>query len=122
MVQNTGSRLPNSTISLTEAKLAHAIGAALQSELGASGRAVKTVMRWADVSDRTARTWLQGHGAPDAIHLIALSSHCPSVMTFVLKAAGYQRLSLSIDLIAAETALAAALATVRQLAIEPLEG
>jgi hypothetical protein len=37
-----------------------AIAAALKRELGGSHRAIKIVMRWTGVSERTAKNWLAG--------------------------------------------------------------
>lgn len=115
MLPKSGSRFPHSTNLPSEPEFARAIGLALQGELGASRRAAKTVMAWAGVSDRTARMWLHGNCMPGTLHLIALSAHCRPIMTLVLKSAGYDRVNLSIELLAIETTLENALAAVKDL-------
>lgn len=114
MVPNSGSRLPIPPV-LTEDLFAHAIGDALQSELGASHRAAKTVMRWTRVSDRTAREWLHGRSSPNGRHLIMLATHCRPVMATVLRLSGHDRAALAVDLEAVETSLEAILGIARKM-------
>lgn len=62
-----------------------AIAAALKRELGSSHRAVKTVMRWTGVSERTAKNWLAGSHGPAGEHLVGLMAHSQEVIKIVLK-------------------------------------
>ena len=44
---------------------ASAIAAALQQELGATHRAVKTIMKWTGANERTVKNWLAPKTAPE---------------------------------------------------------
>jgi hypothetical protein len=114
MVPNSGSRLPIPP-ALTDAIFAHAIGDALQSELGASHRAAKTVMGWTRVSDRTAREWLHGRSSPNGRHLILLATHCRAVMAAMLRLSGHSRAALAVDLETVEDSLEALLGIARKM-------
>jgi hypothetical protein len=98
---------------LSETLLATQIGAALQTDLGASRRATKMIMRWTGVSDTTARAWLHGKASPSGLHLIALAAHSNPVMIAVLRLAGYGELELGVQLLEIEAALTKALEQVR---------
>ena len=74
MVRNTASQLRETRFSVAEAQLSEQIGKALREELGSSRRATKTVMRWTNVSDTTARGWINGRVAPSGRHLLALAA------------------------------------------------
>ena len=65
-----------------------AISAALLHELGGAGRAAKTMVRWADVSERTAKNWISGSCGPAGEHLIELMRHSDTVLAIVLELAG----------------------------------
>lgn len=114
MVPNSGSRLPILP-ALTEAVLAHSIGDALQSELGASHRAAKTVMGWTKVSDRTAREWLHGRSSPSGRHLIMLAANCRPVMAAMLRLSGHNRVALAVDIEAVEASLETILFIARKM-------
>ena len=49
-----------------------AIAAALKRELGGSHRAIKTIMNWTGVSERTAKNWIAGSHGPAGEHLVGL--------------------------------------------------
>jgi hypothetical protein len=66
----------------------NAIWRALTDELGGTHRAAKTTMRWAGVSERTARNWISGSHAPAGEHLIELMRNSDAVLSAVLVLAG----------------------------------
>lgn len=115
MVPKSGTYVPNSCFGLSEAQFACEIASALRSELGGSHRATKTVMSWANVSNRTARKWLSGDGCPSGLHLVHLSARSQPVLMTVLRLAGQEQVALAVSLEAAEQKLEDALAAVREL-------
>lgn len=64
------------------------VARALRQELGETHRAAKTLMRWAEVSERTAKHWLSGRHGPGGDHLVALMSKSSLVTEAILRAAG----------------------------------
>lgn len=64
------------------------IALALQSELGSSHQAVKTLMRWTNANERTAKNWLGGAHGPSGEHLISLVMNSDQVFDAVLILAG----------------------------------
>lgn len=118
MVPKTGTRLPKMQSALSDARLAAIIGTALQSELGASRRATKTVMSWTGVSDHTARAWLNGRTSPSGVHLVVLAANCQPVMTAVLALTGHAEAALAIEIEAVEERLEAVLKVARSLRTE----
>ena len=115
MVRNTGTQVRNSAHILSDSEFAMHIGLALLSELGATRRATKTVMRWTGVSDRTAHKWLHGRSSPSGMHLMALAAESPSVMRVVLRLTGNADLELGVQLAEIEAGLELALAQIREL-------
>lgn len=113
MVPKSGSQLRDSRFVLSDSALAAQIGEALRSELGASRRATKTVMRWTEVSDRTARAWLTGRASPSGFHLVTLAAHSEAVMIALLKLSGHGELEIDLQLREIEARLVRLLATVR---------
>ncbi len=113
MVPKNGSQLPNSRFILTDLELATQIGVALREELGASRRATKTVMLWTGVSDKAARSWLQGRSSPSGLHLMALAARSEPVMTAVLRLTGHGDLEIGMRLRSMETELLRMLAIVQ---------
>jgi hypothetical protein len=75
------------------------IAAALQSELGRTHQAVKTVMIWTGASERTVKHWLAGTYGPNGQHLIDLASHSDAVLDYFLMASGRRSLTPGIDLL-----------------------
>ena len=82
-----------------------AIAAALKRELGGSHRAIKIVMRWTGVSERTAKNWLCGSHAPSCEHLIELMRCSDEVLATVLEASGRDGCKAGILLSELRTAL-----------------
>lgn len=115
MVPISGSKLRGTPNGLSDEALARMIGAALKTDLGGTRQATKTVMRWAQVSDHTARSWLNGRTSPSSLHLLELATQSHTVMTVILNATGYRGLELAHDLAAVEHSLEAALSKVRAL-------
>jgi len=115
MVPKSGTQLPNSRKILSDADLAAQIGHALRTELGASRRATKSVMRWTGVSDKTARTWLHGGASPSGLHLIYLAQNSPMVMTVLLELTGHGELRLGLQLQEIEQSMVGALEQIRAL-------
>ncbi len=75
-----------------------AIAAALKRELGGSHRAIKIVMRWTGVSERTAKNWLAGSHGPAGEHLVELMRNSNEVMAAVLSLAGRGELQIGAGL------------------------
>jgi hypothetical protein len=67
---------------------AEIIAIALRAELGASHRAIKTVMRWTGASERTAKNWFGGDIGPNGQYLIRLLRESNAVLETVLAASG----------------------------------
>lgn len=108
MLPKTGSRLPRPTKPISEAEYAAAISAALRAELGATGAAAKTIIRWTGASDRSARNWITGATAPSAHHLMSMMRESEAVLSTVLAMTVRPELALAADLHAVEVALAKA--------------
>jgi hypothetical protein len=115
MVRNTGSQLRDSPFGLAGSALAEQIGQTLRNELGASRRATKTVMRWTGVSDRTARSWLNGRVSPSGLHLLALAAYSWPVMLLVLRLTGHRDLEVGLEAQEIEARLELALAHVQAI-------
>lgn len=115
MVPNSGSELPFSLLPVSDGELAEHIAKALRNELGGTRRATKTVMGWTEVSDHTARSWLQGRSSPSGRHLVALAAHSELVLQLLLELAGHRELTLHLRLGLVEKGLEDALAQVRAL-------
>lgn len=75
-----------------------AIAAALKRELGGSHRAIKIVMRWTGVSERTAKNWLAGSHGPAGEHLVELMRNSNEVMAAVLVLSGRGELKIGARL------------------------
>ncbi len=75
-----------------------AIAAALKRELGGSHRAIKIVMRWTGVSERTAKNWLVGSHGPAGGHLVELMRNSNEVLAVVLSLAGRGELKIGAGL------------------------
>lgn len=115
MVRKNRSLLRNKSLPLSDSELADQIGKILRNELGGSRRATKTIMRWTDVSDNTARSWLNGRTSPSALHLLELAAHSEAVMLFALDATGYGGLEIGLRLENIESDLEDALNLVRTM-------
>ena len=75
-----------------------AIAAALKRELGGSHRAIKIVMRWTGVSERTAKNWLAGSHGPAGEHLVELIRNSNEVLAAVLVLVGRGELKIGAGL------------------------
>ena len=84
MFPKTGNKFPVGP----ERDYAIAISTALRSELTGGHRAAKTVMRWTNASERSAKNWLAGTRGPSGWHLILLARQSDAVALAVLKLAG----------------------------------
>lgn len=115
MLPNSGSKVPKAPEHLTEGELGRRLGVALRSELGSSARATKTIMRWTGASDRSARKWMHGDGAPSGAHLIDLARGSERVMELLLELTGRSDLLVAVDIHAVEVALARATGAVETL-------
>ena len=108
MFPKTGSKVPGANVSPTEANYLTEIRSALRRELGGTGAATKTIMRWTGASDRTARNWMSGSAGPSGYHLICLARESNAVLSAMLAMSGRAELALSSDIHAVEVALAKA--------------
>ena len=98
-----------------------AISAALNHELGGSHRAIKTIMKWAGVSERTAKNCLLGTLGPAGLHLIELLRHSEDVLSAVFILSGHAELRINSNLHETRTRLMQALSDVDDiLGIEKL--
>lgn len=77
-----------------EVQFVRGIAAALQTELGSTHQATKTVMRWTGASDRSVKHWFAGTHGPSGAHLIQLMRHSEEVTKTVLSLAE-RRVSLN---------------------------
>ena len=88
-----------------ELTYASVIAAALRSELGATHRAVKTVMRWTGANERTVKNWLAGTNGPSGDHLISIARHSDAVFEAFSRSTGRQHSIAAEKLISARAAL-----------------
>ena len=121
MVQKSGTGVPIQQYLSHDAYL-QAVSSALAAELGVGGGATKTVMRWSNVSDRTARNWLGAEKAPGGHHLLMLARHSPMVWRAIQELSGRQHESIVDDIHAAEVALSRALGIIERLKRVRLSG
>jgi hypothetical protein len=108
MLPESGRKVPKSKTTLNGKELANRVGSALRDELGSSRRATKTVMGWADVCDRAARTWIQGEGGLSGAHLLMLARHSDAIWLVILELVARPEAALSLDVHRVEVALARA--------------
>ena len=111
MFPNTGRVVPCACGRPSSADYVAGIGAALRAEFGEGTGAVKRIMRWTGVSDRTARSWLQGAGGPSGRHLVALAGRSDRVLKAILDLAGRPQVALALEIEAIESALSQAAAS-----------
>ena len=72
------------------------------------GAAAKTILRWTDAPDRSARNWLGGTASPSGRYLINLARESDAVLSAILTMMARPELTLAADLHAIEVALAKA--------------
>ncbi len=63
------------------------LAVALQRELGSTHQAVKTLMRWTNANERTAKNWLKGTCGPRGEHLARLIQHSDAALVSFLEMA-----------------------------------
>ncbi len=66
---------------------ASGLAVALQGELGSTHQAVKTLMRWTNANERTAKNWLKGTCGPRGEHLARLVQHSDAALATFLEMA-----------------------------------
>jgi hypothetical protein len=74
---------------------AREIGTALRSEIAATARSAKDIMRWTRASERAVKGWISGRRGPSGEHLIPLIACSDAVFAAVLKVTGRERSSRS---------------------------
>ena len=88
MLPKRGRILPgHATAARSPTDFANAVARALQSELGDTHRAVKTIMRWTGASERAAKNWLEGSAGPRGHYLIRLIAESDLIFELVINAA-----------------------------------
>ena len=92
-----------------------AIAATLKRELGGSHRAIKTVMRWTGVSERTAKNWLAGSHSPAGEHLVVSMRYSEEVSVAVMKLPGRQNFQLVLEITELQSTLSRVLADLKEL-------
>lgn len=70
---------------------AREIGKALRSEIAATGRSAKDIMRWTRASERAVKGWISGRRGPSGEHLIPLMACSDAVFAAVVKVSGRER-------------------------------
>lgn len=118
MLPNTGSKLPRLGVPPSQAEFVRLVSGALRTDLGGTRTATKMIARWTGASDRTARTWMNGLGAPNGLHLICLARESDAVLAAILRMSGHAELMLAADLHAVEVALAKATGTLAMLQLQ----
>jgi len=114
MVRKSGTTVPPSAAE-SRREYSFAVSRALREELGRSARAAKTIMQWTGASERAAKYWLAGSRAPSGPQLILLAKNSDAVLHEFLRMAKRDLFEVSIELEAAETALARASAIVHAM-------
>ena len=81
MFPKKGNTFPN------RQEYASGLAMALRGELGSTHQAVKTMMRWTNANERTAKNWLKGTCGPRGEHLARLIQHSDAVLASFLEMA-----------------------------------
>lgn len=100
--------VPKMGTDVSASEYAGAIAEALRKELGGSARAVKTIARWTGSSERAAKYWLAGARCPNGRQLILLARHSDVVLKAFLHLAQRDLFAISVELVAAKSALSRA--------------
>lgn len=108
MFPKSGRSLPHVHPRPTESEFMDRLRDALRAELGGTRTATKTIMRWTDACERTARNWMTGVGGPSGYHLLCLARESGQVFETILNFAERTDLVLAADMHAIEVALAKA--------------
>jgi len=81
MFTKKGKTFPN------RQQYASGLAVALQSELGSTHQAVKTLMKWTNANERTAKNWLKGTCGPRGENLARLIQHSDAALASFLEMA-----------------------------------
>lgn len=109
MLPKKGKFLPKGPRGGSERSYAKAVAQALREDLGDTHQAIKTVMRWTGVSERTVKNWFSGASGPRGEHLVALVRHSTVVLEALLVLAGREQAIGTRTLMEARDMLASAL-------------
>jgi hypothetical protein len=93
-----GNVFPNGN---TDGRYVAAIAHALRDELGPTHQAVKTVVKWTGVNERTVKNWVAGTTGPSGRHLIELVRNSETVFEAFLRLAGREESLVTTRLIGA---------------------
>ncbi|WP_219063360.1 hypothetical protein [Pseudomonas sp. UMAB-08] len=77
---------------------ASGLAAALKEELGTTHQAVKTLMKWTDANERTAKNWLSGTCGPRGEYLARLIQHSDRVLVSFLCMCSRDEVAVAITL------------------------
>ena len=83
---------------LSQDQYAKGISVALRAELGPTHQAVKVLMRWTHVSEKTAKNWMAGKTGPRGEHLAALISHSDVMLNAYLAMSGRRPVTVLLAL------------------------
>jgi hypothetical protein len=83
MFPKTGKKFPGE-VEFSAPTYASLIASILNSELGNSHQAHKTLMKWTGANERTAKNWLSGSNGPSGEHLLKLMRNSDAVFACVL--------------------------------------
>lgn len=119
MLPDSGRKVPPLRKPLTNAEFAAQVGAALRAQLGDTRQATKTVMSWAGVCDRAARTWLAGSGGMSGLHLVHLARHSDEVWRLILALSSREEEALGFEVRSVEIALERAIGAIDALKARP---
>ncbi len=97
---------------------AMAVAYALKSQLGATHRAVKIIMRWTGAGERTVKNWLAGVSGPNGQHLVELIRNSDEVLDVLLLMAGRQQIAAAKKLVDVRNKLAETIQQVDELMSE----
>lgn len=115
MLPKKGKFLPKGSGGGLERSYAKAVAQALREDLGETHQAIKTVMRWTGVSERTVKNWFSGASGPRGEHLMTLVRHSDAVLEAFLVLAGREQTVGTKRLIEARDVLASALKSFDEL-------
>ena len=109
MLPKKGKKFPNRDGKGSTSGYAGAVATALRAELGETHQATKTVMRWTDACERSAKSWIAGTRGPAGEHLILLLRNSDAVLEAILRLAGRESSMAAVSLLGARTKLVEAL-------------
>jgi len=121
MLPKEGKRFSTRGQGCTALSYAGTIATALRAELGETHQAIKTLMRWTNACERTAKNWLAGPRGPAGEHLIRLLRNSDAVFEAVLRSAGRESSVAVVSLLEARTMLVEALKNFDEL-LKPEQG